>query len=627
MTTEHDGDGISGREALRALRRVAADRSRLLAQRVVRRAKGDVPGTPPRALDSPATLAPAEVSKVPAQRVGSWDLRLADHNLAWIHRLDVQVDPALRDTPRLNVLIPGIRQQDLSGGPNTAIQLAYRLAARGHAVRFVSTDVPLDPDPEPLWRHMAALTGLPEHLANVEVTSAQGPGPLFIGEDDLFLATAWWTAQLARTLLPQVRPMRFLYLIQDYEPRFFAASTTSALADETYALDHVPIVNSQLLLDHLVANGIGRFSDPAHVARAAVLEPAVDRARFRFGGGTARTTRRVLVYSRPANGLRNLSELAVAALRLAHQRGAFAEGAWEFLGIGEDFPDEPLGDGDVLTPSPWKDFDGYAAQMRDSDVLVSLMLSPHPSYPPLEMAACGGMVVTNSFGVKTPERMQQLSPNILVAEPTIEAVATRLVEAVHKLGDVEARRDGAELGLPSSWDEAFAPVLDSVEASIAEIRSEPDRLDEVWRSTPRSEYDAHRLARIERRRALYPSVEGTAASAAPVLSLMTPAWNTDPGYLRILARSVLTQDGPGRFEWVLVDNGSDRADTIAVLDDLAQHPFVRFARLPRNDGIVAGMRACLELATGRYVAPVDHDDLLAPDAVRVVTAELQRAGW
>jgi glycosyltransferase involved in cell wall biosynthesis len=263
--------------------------------------------------------------------------------------------------------------------------------------------------------------------------------------------------------------------------------------------------------------------------------------------------------------------------------------------------------------------------MRDSDVLVSLMLSPHPSYPPLEMAACGGLVVTNSFGVKTPERMHELSPNILVAEPTIEAVATKIVEAVRRLGDVAARRAGAELGLPGSWDEAFAPVLDSVEASIAEIRSGPDRLDEVWRTTPRSEYDAHRLARIERRRALYPSPDGT--DTAPVLSLMTPAWNTDPGYLRILARSVLTQDAPGGFEWVLVDNGSDRPDTIAALDELAQQPSVRFARLARNDGIVAGMRACLELATGRYIAPVDHDDVLAPDAVRVVTAELERNGW
>src|SRR4051812_33571825 len=112
MATEHDGDGISGREALRALRRVATDRSRELAQRVVRRATGSEPVSRPRILNSRTTAPPAEISKVPAQRVGSWDLRLADHDLAWIHRLDVQVDPALLSSPRLNVLIPGIRQQD-----------------------------------------------------------------------------------------------------------------------------------------------------------------------------------------------------------------------------------------------------------------------------------------------------------------------------------------------------------------------------------------------------------------------------------------------------------------------------------------------------------------------------------
>src|SRR4051794_26050763 len=512
MTADHD-DEISGREALKALRRVAAARSRGMARRIVARAKGgDAEPAPTVTVGAPAAST-GSAAKVPAQRVGSWDLRLADHELAWIHRLDVRVDPALLRTPRLNVLIPGLRQQDLSGGPNTAIQLAYRLAARGHAIRFVSTDVDLDPDTEPLWQHMAALTGLPLHLPNVEVTSAQAPGPLRIGEDDLFLATAWWTAQLARTLLPQVRPMRFLYLIQDYEPRFFAASTTSALADETYALDHVPIVNSQLLLDHLVATEVGRFADPVHVARAAVLEPAVDRTRFRFGGGEPRSVRRVLVYSRPANGLRNLSELAVAALRFAHQRGAFAEGAWEFLGIGEDFPDQQLGEGDVLRASPWKDFDGYAAQMRDSALLLSLMLSPPPSSPPLEMAACGGLVVTNSFGVKTPQRMAEISTNILVAEPTIDSVAAHLVEAVSRLADVNARRAASEVNLPGSWDEAFAPVLESVERSIAEIRSGPDRLDEVWRTVPRSEYDAHRLARIAERAARAPTAPTGADTA------------------------------------------------------------------------------------------------------------------
>ncbi len=43
---------------------------------------------------------------------------------------------------------------------------------------------------------------------------------------------------------------------------------------------------------------------------------------------------------------------------------------------------------------------------------------------------------------------------------------------------------------------------------------------------------------------------------------------------------------------------------------------VRVLREPQNLGIVGGMRVCLEAATGRYVVPLDADDLLAEDALQ-----------
>ena len=44
--------------------------------------------------------------------------------------------------------------------------------------------------------------------------------------------------------------------------------------------------------------------------------------------------------------------------------------------------------------------DDYAALMHRASVGVSLMCSPHPSYPPLEMAAFGITTITNSFVTK-----------------------------------------------------------------------------------------------------------------------------------------------------------------------------------------------------------------------------------
>jgi hypothetical protein len=574
-------------------------------------AEGAGSGTDPIGAPVPTAMPPR-----PGEWIDrSWDFDPAEGDLPWMHRFAFVVDPSLRDRPTLNVLIPGLRAGDLSGGPNTAIQLACRLAARDQTVRFVSTDVALD-DVDGLRRHMAQITG---EAPEVEVTTAQGPGALRIGENDVFLATAWWTAQVARRLMAKTRAMRFLYLIQDYEPLFFPASTTSALAEETYALDHVPIVNTSLLLDHLRAAGVGRFADPEFSAEAIVLEPAVDAEHFR-PRDRSEHDRRLLLYARPSNGQRNLFELAVAAVRLAARRGAFDGEQWELVGIGEPFPDQVVADGLVLRSHPWMTFNEYAALLGSSHLLVSLMLSPHPSYPPLEMAATGGLVVTNSYGVKTADRLHQLALGMRVAEPTVEGIAGAIVAATDEIRCGLNTQD-AGVSLPTNWADALAPVLPRVEAAIDELRRAPDRLDEAWRAAPRSDYDRRRLDRLAARRGLYPG-----SLTRGMFSLLTPAWNTDPGFLRALARSVFEQGEAADFEWVLTDNGSDRPDTIALLDELADHPAVRFERLPTNDGIIAGMRNCLERASNDYAVALDHDDLLAPDALRVVDRHLNDRG-
>ena len=59
-----------------------------------------------------------------------------------------------------------------------------------------------------------------------------------------------------------------------------------------------------------------------------------------------------------------------------------------------------------------------------------------------------------------------------------------------------------------------------------------------------------------------------------LLSFITTVWNTAPGFLVELAETVFGQDsGPG-FEWVILDNGSDREDTREALVRIAENPAV-----------------------------------------------------
>jgi glycosyltransferase involved in cell wall biosynthesis len=551
--------------------------------------------------------------------------RPPDGLIPWFSPVNFEVDAGLAGSPRLNVLVPGLGARHLTGGPNTALQFGYRLAARGHPVRFIATDAPLDDDTAPLWSHMAAISDVGTRLGNVEVVDGSDRfRAVRIGENDVFMATAWWTAQSIKAVLPKVRHQRFLYLIQDYEPLFFASSSQYALAVETYDLDHVPIVNSRFLLDHLAAERVGRFADPAFVEAAVVFEPTVDRMLFRPAVPTApRTTRRLLFYARPQNGLRNLFELGVAALQMAIQHEVFDEADWEFWGMGDPFEPISIGPTTLLHPLPWTDFSSYAAQMRDSDVLLSLMLAPHPSYPPLEMAACGGISVTTEFGPKTAERLAAISPNIVGTVATIEGVAQGLADAVDRLGDVRTRFDGSDLTLPATWRDVFESVLPEVETRLRLIVDD-DGASTSGTAGPADRYTRWRAARLEQRRHDVPVPD---LPADLTFSLLTPVWNTPPQVLRPLVDSVRSQDLGRGWEWVITDNGSTDSATLRLLEEVRHDERITVVRQETNLGILGGMASCLARAAGRYVLHLDHDDLLTPDALRVLAASLADAGW
>lgn len=392
-------------------------------------------------------------------RVGS-RVRTVDELLAPARPLNLELRPALAARPHLVVLVPGLGMESMSGGPNTALNIACRMAAQGVPVRLVATDLPPDRNAAPLWRHMLQLAGISERPPNVQIADGHDRSvPLALGENDMFLATAWWTAAMVKAALPRMARKRFLYLVQDFEPGLHAHSTHYVMAHDTYAMDYYAIVNHPLLHRHLVESRIGRFADPAFAERVAVLDPAIDRGHFFPQQRAQDGPRTLLVYARPLSAPRNLFELAVAALQLALRRGAFDGGPWQFLGMGERFAPVALDARRSLRALPWMGYAEYAAQLRAADILLSLMLSPHPSYPPLEMAATGGSVVTNSYGAKTAERLREISPHIIAAEPSVEAVADAIAAAVARCAAGATGVPQAKLAAPASWDQSLEEVL------------------------------------------------------------------------------------------------------------------------------------------------------------------------
>ncbi len=359
----------------------------------------------------------------------------------------------------LNILLPRIDRSGMTGGPNTVLLIGALLAHGGITVRFISCDVPLNPDMNWFWTHLAQLTGVSERPAGAVVQDAFGV-PLQVGADDLVLASFWTTAYQAADMVAKMRRDQFIYLIQDFEPGFYPWSSRYALAAASLNLKFHAVINEQTLADFLFESRVGRFSYPDFRKHCTVFEPAVDDRLFRPAKAHGRRPRRLLLYARPTNP-RNLLGLSVAALRVVAALPLFADG-WEFLAIGArgSLPPVPLGAGKILKEAPWKDLAGYAALLQASDILLSPMLSPHTSYPVLEMAACNRIVVTNSFATKTAAYLAALSPNILAVEATVEGFALGLVAAAER---VEAGGTAESfLKLPNTWEKALVNVSDVV---------------------------------------------------------------------------------------------------------------------------------------------------------------------
>ena len=138
-----------------------------------------------------------------------------------------------------------------------------------------------------------------------------------------------------------------------------------------------------------------------------------------------------------------------------------------------------------------------------------------------------------------------------------------------------------------------------------------------------SEYRAWITRRLAQRQLAY-----TNPVPPGLLSLLTAVWDGSPlRYLKTLANSIIEQNEEGTCEWVLLDNGCSHPQLRAYLERLSRYPWVQLHRMETNVGITRGLHYCLEHAANQYIVPVDADDYLYPDALRILSAWIENAGY
>lgn len=302
---------------------------------------------------------------------------------------------------RLNLLLPTLNPGRTFGGARTALDLFDAVAAHFPRRRIV-TITPLSEvglAGLPGFRRIEPDEDAPDDRQVVALPRGE-TAALAVGPEDVFLATFWTTAELAIRIAKWqaaefARPIRpFAYLVQDFEPGFYAWSAQSELARGTYASD-VPtlaVFNTSLLRDYFAGEGLRFAGEFAFEPRlAAALRPFLAEA-------PRERQRRIVVYGRPETP-RNAFPLIVDGLRAWAAADAKAT-SWTVESAGRSHPPIDLAAGLRLRSLGKLDLDAYGRLLRESAVGVSLMISPHPSYPPLDMAHLGMLVATNRFAAK-----------------------------------------------------------------------------------------------------------------------------------------------------------------------------------------------------------------------------------
>jgi GT2 family glycosyltransferase len=109
----------------------------------------------------------------------------------------------------------------------------------------------------------------------------------------------------------------------------------------------------------------------------------------------------------------------------------------------------------------------------------------------------------------------------------------------------------------------------------------------------------------------------------PRFSIVTPVYETPADVLREMLKSVRTQSFRD-WELCLVDDASTQPHVAEMLE-VAQRddPRIRLLHRDANGGIVAASNDALAMAQGEFIALLDHDDKLHPDALALVDEAIQ----
>jgi glycosyltransferase involved in cell wall biosynthesis len=332
-----------------------------------------------------------------------------------------------------------------SGGHTTLFRLVRHLVDAGHTCRIYVDDVYGSDaaDHEPAVRHY--LDGAPATVADVVAGMADA---------DAVVATSWTTAYPAYN--DPCAGKRF-YLVQDFEPWFYAVSTTATLAENTYRMGFHGLTAGRWLAAKLTkdfAMAADGFDFGCDTARYHVLDDGLAHGTSRDGPTREGVPRDGIVFYARPDAPRRAFELGVLALEcVARRRPDLAIHLY-----GDHIGALPFRfvDHGVLTP------EALNAVYNRCRAGLSLSLT-NVSLVPHEMLAAGCVPVVNDAH---HNRVVLDNPHVCFAPASPHALAEAILEVVDDPAFAARSAAAAQSVKESPWSRAGEQVLAVLEREL-----------------------------------------------------------------------------------------------------------------------------------------------------------------
>jgi O-antigen biosynthesis protein len=376
---------------------------------------------------------------------------------------DYELVPDLGRGPRLTMIIPTISPTKAFGGVITGLDIFLEIAKRSGAEPRIVLDEFGPVSDDSVVAKCARNTGVDPSTIEIVPRTRHVPR-ITVRSTDIFCSFNWWITLNIRPLLReqsrvfQQAGLPHLYALQDYDPFFYPFSTTQMMARLAYE-PRWPcwgLFNSHELHDFFHAQGHS-------VERAFVFEPQLSKSLRPFLEGEApMKAPRILVYGRPSIPRNCYPSIEKGLALWAQLYPEFSN--WEVVSAGVPHPPMTFGPGRMMKSLGKLSLEDYGALLRTTAVGVSLMASPHPSYPPLEMSHFGMRTITNTYANKD---LATSHPNILsIGDVAPDTIADALASACRAFVDAPDAGWTAKTLRPSFLETGPFPFLPEVAGAL-----------------------------------------------------------------------------------------------------------------------------------------------------------------